>query len=94
VDAPFFHNGGSAAVLVERIAGQAEAADEAAIGHLFLVVVGDDADGIELEVQSGRLRFAFQCPHQAQQRGDRGKTVGERAGDGVGVLYPQARQHQ
>jgi len=47
VDATFLDDGGGAAILVHRVAGEAEGLDVAAFGDLLVEVVADHADAVE-----------------------------------------------
>ena len=93
VDAAFFHDTCGAAVGQHRVAGQREGPRIAPVRHLGLMAVADQAYAEDAD--------AGIWPQAALQRGDqasegrhRRKTPGQRAGNGVGVLHPQAGQHQ
>ena len=94
VDAAFLHDRRRLAVPAQRIAGETEAVDEAAVVDLLVMVMAHHAHRIELDVEPQRARFSLQRPHQAEEGGDGGETVGQRAGDGIGVLHLEMRQYQ
>ena len=94
VHAPFLDDGCTAAVLVDRVAGEAEGFHVTALGDLLVEVVADHADAVESEGQIVCFQLAGECPHQAEECGHRREAVSQGAGDGVGVLHAQPRQDQ
>jgi hypothetical protein len=94
VDASFLHDGGGAAILVHRIAGEAECLGVATLGHLLVKVVADHAHAVERHANAVRAELALECPHQPEKGRHGRKAVGQRTGNGVGVLDAQTGQHQ
>ena len=56
--------------------------------------MANDPDLEHLQCRAGLRQLALQRPHEAGKGSDGRKTMGQRAGDGIGVLHAQARQHQ
>ena len=93
VHAAVFDNRGRITTLVQRVAGQTKSLHIAGLG-LLGKIVADHPHAVENQRQLLLGQLALQRPHQTSKGGDGGKAMGERAGNGVGVLDAQTRQNQ
>ena len=86
----FLDDSRRAAVLVQRVARQVEDLGALAgrLRDLWLEAMADDADAVQLEIQLVG-HAAMQGVHETGKGTGSGEAPGQRAGDGVGVLYPQ-----
>ena len=59
---------------------------------MLLMVVAHHTDPLEGDIETGGTRLALQGPHHSHESGDRGKSVRQRTGNGIGVLHVDTRQ--